>query len=143
MVPYPAGIRNSEFAREPEHFTYKWQAPEMLGLDDSHVAHQIFASEARLIANLERHDKGKLTMYNPLVYACEPHCAYVCKYGNAEKPILFVGMSATPYGMAQNGVPFGNTKHRVQSTTNQNSLFRSRDWLSANHGPVFTDSVGS
>ena len=50
-------------------------------------------------------------MYNPLVYACEPHCAYVCKYGNAEKPILFVGMSATPYGMAQNGVPFGNTKH--------------------------------
>ena len=33
------------------------------------------------------------------------------KYGNAEKPILFVGMSATPYGMAQNGVPFGNTKH--------------------------------
>eukprot|EP00116_Pleurobrachia_bachei_P003645 sb/3463907/ len=28
-------------------------------------------------------------------------------------------------------------------TTNQNSLFRSRDWLSANQGPVFSDSVGS
>eukprot|EP00116_Pleurobrachia_bachei_P006379 sb/3466641/ len=28
-------------------------------------------------------------------------------------------------------------------TTNQNSLYRSRDWLSANQGPVFTDSVGS
>ena len=26
---------------------------------------------------------------------------------------------------------------------NQNSLFRSRDWLSANRGPVFPDSVGS
>eukprot|EP00116_Pleurobrachia_bachei_P017092 sb/3477354/ len=28
-------------------------------------------------------------------------------------------------------------------TTNQNSLFRSRHWLSANQGPVFLDSVGS
>eukprot|EP00116_Pleurobrachia_bachei_P003454 sb/3463716/ len=28
-------------------------------------------------------------------------------------------------------------------TTNQNSLFRSRDWLSADQGPVFPDSVGS
>eukprot|EP00116_Pleurobrachia_bachei_P000789 sb/3461051/ len=28
-------------------------------------------------------------------------------------------------------------------TTNQNSLFRSRDWLSANQGPVFPDLVGS
>eukprot|EP00116_Pleurobrachia_bachei_P017564 sb/3477826/ len=26
-------------------------------------------------------------------------------------------------------------------TTNQNSLFKSRDWLSANQGPVFPDSV--
>ena len=28
-------------------------------------------------------------------------------------------------------------------TTNQNSLFKSRDWLSANQGPVFPDSAGS
>eukprot|EP00116_Pleurobrachia_bachei_P017300 sb/3477562/ len=28
-------------------------------------------------------------------------------------------------------------------TTNKNSLFRSRDWLSANQGPVFPGSVGS
>eukprot|EP00116_Pleurobrachia_bachei_P016034 sb/3476296/ len=28
-----------------------------------------------------------------------------------------------------------------QPNTNQNSLFRSRDWLSANQGPVFPDSV--
>eukprot|EP00116_Pleurobrachia_bachei_P006752 sb/3467014/ len=32
---------------------------------------------------------------------------------------------------------------RNKLTTNQNSLFRSRDWLSANQGPVFPDSVGS
>eukprot|EP00116_Pleurobrachia_bachei_P003024 sb/3463286/ len=29
------------------------------------------------------------------------------------------------------------------SLTNHNSLFKSRDWLSANQGPVFPDSVGS
>ena len=50
-------------------------------------------------------------MYNPLVYAVEAHCSYVCKYGNSEKPILFIGMSASPYGMAQTGVPLGNLKH--------------------------------
>ena len=50
-------------------------------------------------------------MYSPLVYAVEPHCSYVCSYGDSEKPILFVGMSATPYGMAQTGVPFGNLKY--------------------------------
>eukprot|EP00116_Pleurobrachia_bachei_P009033 sb/3469295/ len=32
---------------------------------------------------------------------------------------------------------------RNKLTTNQNSVFRSRDWLSTNQGPVFTDSVGS
>eukprot|EP00116_Pleurobrachia_bachei_P017124 sb/3477386/ len=32
---------------------------------------------------------------------------------------------------------------RNKLTANQNSLFRSRDWLSANQGPVFPDSVGS
>eukprot|EP00116_Pleurobrachia_bachei_P003771 sb/3464033/ len=32
---------------------------------------------------------------------------------------------------------------REEEPTNQNALFRSRDWLSANHGPVFPESVGS
>eukprot|EP00116_Pleurobrachia_bachei_P018486 sb/3478748/ len=37
----------------------------------------------------------------------------------------------------------GYLKGSPSTTTNQNSLFRSRDWLSANQGPVFPDSVGS
>eukprot|EP00116_Pleurobrachia_bachei_P014358 sb/3474620/ len=36
-----------------------------------------------------------------------------------------------------------NRNRPKQVTTNQNSLFRPRDWLSANQGPVFHDSVGS
>eukprot|EP00116_Pleurobrachia_bachei_P018542 sb/3478804/ len=31
----------------------------------------------------------------------------------------------------------------VKLGTDRNKLFRSRDWLSANQGPVFPDSVGS
>ena len=31
----------------------------------------------------------------------------------------------------------------VNMTTNQKSLFRSREWLSANQGAVLPDSVGS
>lgn len=50
-------------------------------------------------------------MYNPLVYAVDAHCSYVCKFARSEKPVLFIGMSATPYGMAQTGVPLGNLKH--------------------------------
>eukprot|EP00116_Pleurobrachia_bachei_P014618 sb/3474880/ len=34
----------------------------------------------------------------------------------------------------------GTDRHK---TTNQNSLFRSHDWISANQGPVFPDSVGA
>eukprot|EP00116_Pleurobrachia_bachei_P014573 sb/3474835/ len=37
----------------------------------------------------------------------------------------------------------GPYKNRPIQITNQNSLFMSRDWLSANQGPVFPDSVGS
>ena len=36
-----------------------------------------------------------------------------------------------------------NSERQVIAGTNQKSLFRSRDWLSANQGPVFPGSVGS
>jgi single-strand selective monofunctional uracil DNA glycosylase len=48
------------------------------------------------------------TVYNPLVYAREPHRQYVLKYGNTAKRLLFVGMNPGPFGMAQTGVPFGD-----------------------------------
>ncbi|XP_064643950.1 uncharacterized protein LOC135497889 [Lineus longissimus] len=45
--------------------------------------------------------------YNPTRYAHEPHEDYVRKYCNSRKEILFIGMNPGPFGMAQNGVPFG------------------------------------
>lgn len=65
-------------------------------------------------------------VYNPLVYAREPHELYL---GRARKgcEAILVGMNPGPFGMAQTGVPFGEV-----------SLVR--DWLKINgkveHPPV-------
>lgn len=61
-------------------------------------------------------------VYNPLVYAWEPHREYVERYGKAPKQVLLVGMNPGPFGMVQTGVPFGD----VASV---------RDWLKI-HGRV-------
>lgn len=46
-------------------------------------------------------------VYNPLVYAREPHMLYISRFGQAPKEVLLVGMNPGPWGMAQTGVPFG------------------------------------
>nr|KAG5698721.1 hypothetical protein BaRGS_008495 [Batillaria attramentaria] len=46
-------------------------------------------------------------VYNPLEYAFETHYKFVKKYYNSSKRILFLGMNPGPFGMSQNGVPFG------------------------------------
>lgn len=46
-------------------------------------------------------------VYDPLVYAREPHREYVERFGAAPKEVLLVGMNPGPWGMSQTGVPFG------------------------------------
>ncbi|KAK6182341.1 hypothetical protein SNE40_010050 [Patella caerulea] len=46
-------------------------------------------------------------VYNPLEYAFNPHRDFIEKYCNTQKQILFLGMNPGPFGMSQNGVPFG------------------------------------
>ncbi|XP_041097388.1 single-strand-selective monofunctional uracil-DNA glycosylase 1 isoform X2 [Polyodon spathula] len=46
-------------------------------------------------------------VYNPLEYAWDTHQCYVNKYCQGRKEVLFLGMNPGPFGMAQNGVPFG------------------------------------
>lgn len=46
-------------------------------------------------------------VYNPVMYAGQPHSLYVRKYCQGPKHCLFVGMNPGPFGMAQTGVPFG------------------------------------
>jgi single-strand selective monofunctional uracil DNA glycosylase len=46
-------------------------------------------------------------VYNPLRYAWQPHEIFLRTYGSGRKRVLFVGMNPGPFGMAQNGIPFG------------------------------------
>lgn len=48
-------------------------------------------------------------VYDPLVYAWEPHERYVRKFGKGVgRRGIFVGMNPGPWGMGQTGVPFGD-----------------------------------
>ncbi len=47
--------------------------------------------------------------YAPLDYAWAPHRLYLERYGAGRREILFLGMNPGPFGMAQNGIPFGDT----------------------------------
>ncbi len=46
-------------------------------------------------------------VYNPLDYAWSAHERYLRAYGQGRKKVVFLGMNPGPFGMAQNGVPFG------------------------------------
>ncbi|CAG5129987.1 unnamed protein product [Candidula unifasciata] len=51
---------------------------------------------------------GKIQyVYNPLEYAFDSHLNFVRRFCTGEKYVLFVGMNPGPFGMSQNGVPFG------------------------------------
>jgi single-strand selective monofunctional uracil DNA glycosylase len=61
-------------------------------------------------------------VYNPLIYAWEPHRRYLEAWGQGRKEIAFLGMNPGPWGMTQTGVPFGE-------------VALARDWLRV-EGPV-------
>jgi single-strand selective monofunctional uracil DNA glycosylase len=46
-------------------------------------------------------------VYNPLVYAREPHERFLERHARPGIEVLLVGMNPGPFGMAQTGVPFG------------------------------------
>jgi single-strand selective monofunctional uracil DNA glycosylase len=46
-------------------------------------------------------------VYNPLDYAWAAHEAYLRRYGNDRKRVIFLGMNPGPFGMVQTGIPFG------------------------------------
>jgi single-strand selective monofunctional uracil DNA glycosylase len=71
---------------------------------------------ARLIAAAQKlsRDVGRIGfvppashVYNPLEYAWSAHEAYLRRFGNGAKRVVFLGMNPGPFGMAQCGVPFG------------------------------------
>lgn len=49
-------------------------------------------------------------IYNPLDYAWDNHRFYLEKYVKDTASVLFLGMNPGPFGMMQNGIPFGETE---------------------------------
>lgn len=50
-------------------------------------------------------------VYNPLDYAWAPHENYLRRFGVGTKEVVLIGMNPGPWGMAQNGVPFGEVAY--------------------------------
>lgn len=48
-----------------------------------------------------------LFVYNPIKYAQDMHLQFIEKYAVENTEILFLGMNPGPFGMTQNGIPFG------------------------------------
>lgn len=43
-------------------------------------------------------------VYNPIEYASDLHCAYMEKFLDQTKAVVFIGMNPGPFGMVQTGV---------------------------------------
>ncbi|XP_022213183.1 single-strand selective monofunctional uracil-DNA glycosylase [Drosophila obscura] len=48
--------------------------------------------------------------YNPVEYASSLHCAYLRRFLDGPKNVMFIGMNPGPTGMLQTGIPFGNVR---------------------------------
>jgi single-strand selective monofunctional uracil DNA glycosylase len=65
------------------------------------------AQELAVVTNALRFGPPVAYVYNPLDYAWPAHAAYLRRYGQPPKRVVFLGMNPGPFGMAQTGVPFG------------------------------------
>jgi len=74
----------------------------MSAADLIHAAREL----SRAVATL-RFGPPVAHVYNPLDYAWLPHEAWLRRYGDGRKRVVFVGMNPGPFGMMQTGVPFG------------------------------------
>lgn len=68
------------------------------------------AAARRLADDLEplRFGRPVTHVYNPLVYAARGYAAYLARYAQGPKRVVFLGMNPGPFGMVQTGVPFGD-----------------------------------
>jgi len=79
-------------------------------LNAATIAERISEVETNLSQKLKLEnfiEKDISTIYNPLEYAKEPHEYYLKKWCNTQREVMFLGMNPGPFGMCQNGIPFG------------------------------------
>jgi len=78
-------------------------------MNDSVRIEELVRASRRLAAGCDRikfHDPVRF-VYNPLLYARQPHEEYIRRFAGSRKRVVFLGMNPGPWGMAQTGVPFG------------------------------------
>ena len=70
---------------------------------------QLIAAARELCAQVGRlRFKPPVThVYNPLNYARAAHEAYLRRFGDGKRRVVFMGMNPGPFGMVQTGIPFG------------------------------------
>jgi single-strand selective monofunctional uracil DNA glycosylase len=76
------------------------------------IADELVAAANHLSATLNRlrFRRPLAHVYNPLTYAWDAHEAYLRKFAQTRKRVVFLGMNPGPFGMVQTGVPFGEIR---------------------------------
>eukprot|EP00116_Pleurobrachia_bachei_P004454 sb/3464716/ len=93
-----------------------------------------------LLSNLSK--PAREIISNPeLVFSCYSHLNWVEWMNAHDEPISELEAEVESLLLTADDKFQAGTDRKKQTTNNQNSLFRSRDWLSANQGLVFPDSV--
>lgn len=75
--------------------------------NDSEFWQKLYDIECRLsieLKGIQFLSSNISAVYNPIEYAADLHCAYLRKFLNTPKSVLFIGMNPGPYGMCQTGV---------------------------------------
>jgi single-strand selective monofunctional uracil DNA glycosylase len=77
----------------------------------TNVRKQIIAAARKLCDDVDALSFGDPVthVYNPLRYARAAHEAYLSRVNETGVRVVFLGMNPGPWGMAQTGVPFGET----------------------------------
>ncbi len=85
---------------------------------ENSTSHRLITAAERLRDAVKRMRFGAPVthIYNPLDYAWTAHEAYLRRYAQGQKRVIFLGMNPGPFGMAQTGIPFGE-------------ILAVRDWL--------------
>uniref|UniRef100_A0A6E8V5P9 Uracil-DNA glycosylase-like domain-containing protein n=2 Tax=Anopheles coluzzii TaxID=1518534 RepID=A0A6E8V5P9_ANOCL len=108
-VPAETGAKIQVNQTKPEPTTGTVAVPAMSSVGPLPYWQQVYQIERELSAALRQVALpwDVAACYDPIEYAAEIHCAYLQRFLDGPKPVLFIGMNPGPWGMCQTGVPFG------------------------------------
>ena len=105
-VPAETGAKIQVNQTKPEPTTGTVAVPAMSSAGPLPYWQQVYQIERELSAALRQVALpwDVAACYDPIEYAAEIHCAYLQRFLDGPKPVLFIGMNPGPWGMCQTGV---------------------------------------